>query len=223
MRGSSFSTPGELEEVTMSGSPRPDPTLAVRFVDEGDLDAELVLRDARVDFDRAPARLALAELVYARREELVAWLAADAAHPRLLLSDPQSALREAFPDLEIPQATPVGRELVDQLLRFRDDPVAGVVTFTPPEVFAERLLRDVADDAAARPNGYDELFSDIRGTVSRVEAGRFEADVINRVVEGISRAHGLPVPAPLQPARQPAWSALAAFADEHPGVREQLE
>jgi len=204
-------------------SSHPDPTLSLRFGNGDDVDVAPVIQEARDEFDRVQARLTLAESVHGRRDELEAWLATDPARPQLLLSDPRSALQQAFPDLEVPEVTPVAQELVAQLLRFRESPTVGVVVYTPPEVFAVRLLHDVAEDAAARPTGYDELFADIRATVTRVEAGRFGTDVINRVVDGLSRVRGLPVPAPLRPNAQPMRSALAAFLDEHPEIREHLE
>jgi hypothetical protein len=206
----------------MTESAPTDPTLVVRFGARDDLDLAPILRESREELGRGEARLALAEELHRRRDELEAWLADDPARPQLLLSDPRSALQEAFPDLDVPEATFAGGEFIAQLVRFREV-AAGVVVYTPPEVFAVQLLHDVAEDAAARPSGYDELFADIQGSVSRVEAGRFGADVIRRVVEGISRARGLPVPAPLRVSTRPAFSALAAFLDEHPEARERLE
>jgi hypothetical protein len=200
-----------------------DPTLVLRFGDGGDLDLAPILRESREELGRGEARLALAEELHRRRDELQAWLADDPARPQLLLSDPRSALQQAFPDLEVPEVTFAGGELAVRLVRFREEAAAGVVVFTPQEVFAVQLLHDVADDAAARPTGYDELFADIPGTVARVEAGRFGEDVIRRVVEGISFARGLPVPALAQAPARPAFSALAAFLDEHPEARERLE
>jgi hypothetical protein len=207
----------------MTESLPPTPTLTVRFGGGDDVDVAPVIQESREEFDRVQARVALAEEVHGRQAELEAWLAADPDHPQLLLSDPRSALQQAFPDLEVPEVAAAGQELMARLLRFRESPAAGVVIYTPPEVFAVKLLHDVAEDAASRPTGYDELFADIRGTVTRIEAGRFGTDVINRVVDGISRARGLPVPAPMRTSAQPVWSALAAFLDEHPDVRENLE
>lgn len=199
-----------------------NPTLAVRF--EGDdVDLAFMVREAREEAERSGARLALAESLISRRDELTAWLARDDTHPRLLLSEPRAALQQAFPDLDVPEITTIGRELVTQLLGHHPDPFVSVVVHTPPEVFALRLLLDVANDAASGPAGYDELFADIRGTVTRVEAGRYGSDVINRVVDGISRAHGpASTPAPSGDAR-PSGNLLAAFLAQHPAALEHLQ
>jgi hypothetical protein len=199
-----------------------DPTFVVRFEDVArDVEIEPLLREAQDEVARAESRLALARAVDSRRRELEEWLAADPANPELLLTDPAEGLRLALPGVEIPEHAPGAGELLAQLVELHPVRRAGVVVFTPPEVFAVQLLRDVAEDAAQRPTGYDELFADIGGTVARVEAGRFGADVVARVVAAVSFVRGLPVPVAPAPPR-PARSALAALLDDRPDIRRRL-
>jgi hypothetical protein len=180
-----------------------------------------ILASARQESINAEERLSAAERLLGERERVEEWLAADPAHPKFLLTDPRSALQEAIPGIELPDLNTVGHELVAQLVRNHETFEAGVLTYTPPEGLAVELLRAVANDAGSTPGGYSALFSDIQGTVTRVEAGQYGADVITRVVNGIYRGIGLTPPSILPTTKfGPAPPTLASYLDQHPEARE---
>ena len=200
-------SPGEVE----------NPRLVVRFGGGEDVDVSGLLESVRDELTRSPARLELAEELLARRERLEECAPADPANPRLLLSDPQSALRDTIPDIEPPDVTAAGRELIDQLIA-----VPPGARSRRAQVHTARGARrgaspDVANDAASRPDGYSIIFSDVRGNVVRVEAGRYGLrHYRTRVINGIDGDRTHASTRQLRVHHGPCAVSVRRFPDQRP-------
>ncbi|NMR21034.1 hypothetical protein [Cellulomonas fimi] len=205
-----------------SGLGPPSSRLVVRFSDDESRPVRTLLagfEDERAVDER---RLRAAEAVLEHEGELREWLHADPGNPRRLLTDPGAVLRELLPEIEPVDLPLTGRHLVERLLASAGMLDAGIVVYSPPEVLAIELLRDVAVQAGTQPDGYASLFADIEGTVGAVAAGRYGPDVVALVVAGVKRAVlGPPTPAsPAVPIAVP--SALLAFLARDPNSSVQL-
>jgi hypothetical protein len=173
--------------------PRPDTRM--RFSDQGEASLGKLLETAPDDIASSQRRLKVARSVLKREDELNAWLGKDPANATLLATDPGAALAEALPGLKAEEIPPASQALVNRLVASGVGFTAGVLVYDPPEVLAVRLLAEVGNDAAARPDGYGPLLADVEGVVGAVAAGRYSPEVVALVVAGVRRAfEGVTVP-----------------------------
>lgn len=192
------------------------PGVHVHFSDQSAEGVETLLDAYPEELTKAERRLEAARVLLGREEELAEWLRADPSHARLLLNDPAAALSAVAPQIDT-EVSIVGRGLAERLGLSVNHVDTGVVVFNPPEVLALQLLRDVANEAGGRPNGYAALLADIEGFVAAVGEGRFPTDVIALTVAGIARA--FEVSGTHTSTSMP--SGLLAFLDENPAIAER--
>lgn len=191
--------------------------LRVHFFDQPVEGVEELLDEYPEELTQAERRLEAARALLGREEELADWLRADPSHARLLLTDPAAALSAVAPQIDV-DVSIVGQGLAERLASSVAHVDTGVVVFNPPEVLALQLLRDVANEAGGRPDGYAALLADIEGFVTAVAGSRFPTDVIALTVNGIVRAFDVSDSLP----SAPVPSVVLALLDENPTIAERL-